>query len=399
MTTLLPQLELFNPEATEHPGGALADGPIAAGSQGYAVLDFALATAVLRDTRFQNAALKLMEEFGIDDGPVHDFRAQSIIMAEGKRHLRLRTPLARFMGPATVQNTRDALRDIVTTITDDLDASQPVDFHAGVSRRIPSLVYCHLAGAPQSDAPKVQSLSERTLSLLNRDPSMKPVILEAYAELFAYLADLIGRKRAAGLGEDMLSFLISLNDEGKLSDDELYNEATAMLEASSVNTAHQIGLVVWTLLRNRSAWQQLLEDRSLVPAAVIEALRLYPRTGVVSKVATEDIELGGTVIPAGSDVHVAVWSANRDPERFEDPLAYRLDRERNQPLTFSTGTHNCLGQGLAKVEMEEVLNFLLDHHPDATVVEDQTEVKQVGGRWFVHALTLDLKPTPGSAST
>ena len=172
-----------------------------------------------------------------------------------------------------------------------------------------------------------------------------------------------------------------------------------MLEASSVNTAHQIGLVVWTLLRNRSAWQQMLEDRSLVPAAVIEALRLYPRTGVVSKVATEDIELGGTVIPAGSDVHVAVWSANRDPERFEDPLAYRLDRERNQPLTFSTGTHNCLGQGLAKVEMEEVLNFLLDHHPDATVVEDQTEVKQVGGRWFVHALTLDLKPTPGSAST
>ena len=86
MTTLLPQLELFNPEATEHPGGALADGPIAAGSQGYAVLDFALATAVLRDTRFQNSALKLMEEFGIDDGPVHDFRAQSIIMAEGERN-------------------------------------------------------------------------------------------------------------------------------------------------------------------------------------------------------------------------------------------------------------------------------------------------------------------------
>ena len=393
MSTLLPQLELFTPEAADHAGGALPDGPIAVGSEGYAILDFALATAVLRDTRFQNAALKLMEEFGITDGPVHEFRAQSIIMAEGKRHLRLRTPLARFMGPATVQNTRDTLRGIVTRITADLDASQAVDFHAGVSRRIPSLVYCHLAGAPQADAPKVQSLSERTLSLLSRDRSLKPVIIEAYAELSAYLTDLIGRKRAAGLGEDMLSFLISLNDEGKLSDEELYNEATAMLEASSVNTAHQIGLVVWTLLRNRDAWQQLLEDRSLVPAAVVEALRLYPRTGVVSKVATEDIELGGTVIPAGSDVHVAVWSANRDPERFEDPLNYRLDRERNQPLTFSTGTHNCLGQGLAKVEMEEVVNFLLDNHPDATVIESQTDVKQVGGRWLVHALTLDLQPT------
>ncbi|MEH0580384.1 MULTISPECIES: cytochrome P450 [Streptomyces] len=391
MNTTLPHFEPFSPDALAHPGGALAEGPLALGSAGYTVLGYELATTVLRDKRFQNAALKLMEDFGITDGPVHDFRAHSLLMADGPRHLRLRTPLARFMGPATVENIRGALRQIIQDLAAGLDPSAPVDFHGAVDRRLPARVYCHLAGAPVEDAPKVASLSERTLSLLNRDPSLTPVIVGAYDELFAYLEELVARKRTQGLGEDMLSFLIAQHDVGKLSEKELFNEAAAMLEASSVNTTHQTGLVVWTLLRDREVWQRLVEDPALIPAAVVEVLRLYPRPGVISRIATEDVELNGTVVPAGSDVHVAVWSANRDPARFENPADFVLGRERNQPLTFSTGSHNCLGQGLAKVEMEEVVSYLVEHCPNAVVVEEDTEIGQAGGRWLVKSLTVDLK--------
>jgi cytochrome P450 len=391
MTTTLPHFEPFSPDALAHPGGALTEGPLALGSAGYTVLSFELATSVLRDKRFRNAALKLMEDFGITDGPVHDFRAHSLLMADGPRHLRLRTPLARFMGPATVETIRGALRRIIQDLAADLDPSAPVDFHGAVDRRLPARVYCHLAGAPVEDAPKVASLSERTLSLLNRDPSLTPVIVGAYDELFAYLEELVARKRTQGLGEDMLSFLIAQHDVGKLSEKELFNEAAAMLEASSVNTTHQTGLVVWTLLRDREVWQRLVEDPALIPAAVVEVLRLYPRPGVISRIATEDVELNGTVVPAGSDVHVAVWSANRDPARFENPADFVLGRERNQPLTFSTGSHNCLGQGLAKVEMEEVVSYLVEHCPNAVVVEEDTEIGQAGGRWLVKSLTVDLK--------
>jgi cytochrome P450 len=103
------------------------------------------------------------------------------------------------------------------------------------------------------------------------------------------------------------------------------------------------------------------------------------------------VELNGTVVPAGSDIHVAVWSANRDPARFENPADFVLGRERNQPLTFSTGSHNCLGQGLAKVEMEEVVSYLVERFPNAVVVEEGTEIGQAGGRWLVKSLTVDLK--------
>jgi cytochrome P450 len=166
-----------------------------------------------------------------------------------------------------------------------------------------------------------------------------------------------------------------------------------------VNTAHQTGLVVWTLLRERETWDRLRRDRSLIPAAVVEACRLFPRPGIVSKIASVDIELGDTVIPAGSDVHVAVWSANRDPERFDNPNEFDLDRQQNQPLTFSTGLHGCLGQSLAKVEMEEVVRFLLDNYPDAAVVDEGTEIGHGGGRWLVGSLAVDLGPAAARTSS
>ena len=105
--------------------------------------------------------LRLMEEFVTNDGAVHGCRARSIIMLDGAQQLRLRTPLARFMGPATVRNTRDILTDTVTRIINELDARKPVNFHAGVDRPIPSLVYCHLAGVPWTDASRCRNfLSE-----------------------------------------------------------------------------------------------------------------------------------------------------------------------------------------------------------------------------------------------
>ncbi|MBY6685612.1 cytochrome P450 [Rhodococcus sp. BP-149] len=386
----------FAPDSPAHTGGATDSGAVVHGDYGYAVLDFATATEVLRDSRFVNAALTLMEQFGITDGPVHDFRANSLIMADGPRHMRLRTPLARFMGPSTVEDIRSVLRDIIAEIDPATGAPGPIDFHAAVDQKIPARVYCHLAGAPAADAPRVASLSARTLALLQRDPSLTSSILEAYDELFDYLRELIARKRRDGLGDDMLSFLIRQEDLGKLTSEELLSEATAMLEASSVNTAHQTGLVVWTLLRDRAAWARLIADRSLIPAAVVEACRLYPRPGIVSKIASVDIDLAGTTIPAGSDVHVAVWSANRDPERFADPNTLDLDREASPPLTFSTGLHGCLGQSLAKVEMEEVVRYLIEHHPDAVVVDEGTEIGHGGGRWLVGSLAVDLDPVTAS---
>jgi cytochrome P450 len=330
-----------------------------------------------------------MEDFGIAAGPVHEFRSRSVLMAEGARHTRLRTPLARFMGPTTVEAIRGVLRGILGDLMQGLSGVVPL--HKTVSELIPARVYCHLAGAAAEHAPKVASLSERTLSLLSRDRSRAPIILAAYDELFEYLNNLIADKKANGVGSDMLSFLVKEQQDGKISSEELLDGATAMLEASSVNTTHQIGLAIWALLREKEIWVRIKQDPSLIGAAVVEGLRLYPRPGLVSRIATEDIELDGTVVPEGADVHIAIWSANRDPQRFERPGEFDLSRARNQPLTFSTGPHGCLGQSLARVEIEEVVRHFATHYPNSVVVDEGTEVEQVGGRWLVKSLAVDLR--------
>src|SRR5437764_6449916 len=102
----------------------------------------------------------------------------------------------------------------------------------------------------------------------------------------------------------MHSALISEQQDGKISPEELLDEATAMLEASSVNTTHQIGLTIWALLRDGEIWARIKQDPSLISAAVVEVLRLYPRPGLVSRIATETIDLDGTVVPKGADVHI-----------------------------------------------------------------------------------------------
>lgn len=389
--TTLPYYDPFAAEAREHPGGALDGSAVVHSPVGYTVMTHELALAVMRDQRFGNATLKLMEDFGITTGAVHEYRARSLLLSEGERHTRLRSPLARFMGPAIVQDTVGVVREILDDIDASLDPAQPIAFDTQIAERIPPRIYCHLADAPVEDAPLVGSFSARVLTILNRDKSLIPLILETYDELWAYLRNLIAQKRADGLGTDLLSHLIRMNDEGKLSDDELLDQATGMLEASSVNTAHQIGLVVWALLRDRDVWARLVADPTLVPTAVVEVLRLYPRPGVISKIAYEDVELDGTLIPQGADIHIAIWSANRDPARFEESNTFVLDRERNQPLTFSSGAHNCTGQNIARLEMEEVVRFLIERYPDAVVLDEGTKVEKSGGRWFVRSLAVDLK--------
>jgi len=120
-------------------------------------------------------------------------------------------------------------------------------------------------------------------------PASSPTSSPPTTKLFAYLSDLMQRKRVQGLRDDMLSQLRTLADNGKLTEQELVDEATSMLEASPVNTGHQIGLLVWNLLRNREVCEQLVADPNLDSSRGHRSASPYPRTGVVSKIAMEDI--------------------------------------------------------------------------------------------------------------
>ena len=153
--------------------------------------------------------------------------------------------------------------------------------------------------------------------------------------------------------------------EGVLHPDEL-GAAVAVLMFGAIETAEGMTTnALWHLLTNPSVLAEVASDRSLIPQAIEESLRLEPAAGVIDRYSTVDATIGNVTIPAGDLVTVSLLGANRDPEVFEDPDRFDLNRpNKNQHVTFVQGPHGCLGLHLTRMETVSAINALLDAVPD-----------------------------------
>jgi cytochrome P450 len=372
----LPRLDLADPSWAGDPYPMLdalrGASPLAESDRGLEVLDHATGLAVLRDRRYARDHMTIVDAVGITSGPAREYKQRMLLSQKGEQHLRLRLPLARYFAPARTESLRAQIRTIVDTLLDEVDPTQPANLFTALFNRVPAEVYCMLVAAPREDAPFVSRVSDQVLAIFERDPSMKDSIEAGYAELLPYVRERIAERRTA-LGDDILSSLIRLQRAGELTEDELVDEASTLVEASTDNTAHQMGLVVAALLERPDVWRRLVDDRSLVPRAVDEGVRFEARVRVVTRIATGTTELLGHPVPAGGAVNVVVPAGHRDPARAPDPHAFDLDRESPpQLLTFGGGAYACIGMHLAKIEAQEVLDALLTRFPKAELTAPVT---------------------------
>jgi cytochrome P450 len=125
-----------------------------------------------------------------------------------------------------------------------------------------------------------------------------------------------------------------------------------------------IGKMVAMLLADRSRWESLLADRTQIRTTVEESLRMDANSGFgIPRFVTEDVELSGVTVKAGSTVVNSMAAANRDPDAFPNPEQFDLSRSGNSHLAFGAGAHSCLGQALARTELQVTLDVLLDKLP------------------------------------
>jgi cytochrome P450 len=179
--------------------------------------------------------------------------------------------------------------------------------------------------------------------------------------LAAYLRDLVAKRRADPDGS-LLSALIAVEEEGdRLTPGELVSMALLLLVAGFETTVNLIGNGTVALLSEagREQWRALGDDPALAPGAVEELLRYDSPVQMTSRVATEDTEVGGTVIRQGTPVIVAIGGANRDPAAFTEPGRLQVTRpDAARHLSFSLGIHHCLGAPLARLEGRVALEEL-----------------------------------------
>ncbi|GAA1828196.1 cytochrome P450 [Pseudonocardia ailaonensis] len=323
------------------------------------------ARTILVDRRFSSD--RRHDNFPMPNGgPTFRARARrqppSMIGLDGAAHSAERRAL---IGEFTVRRLT-ALQPRIQAIVDEfidgmLAADQrPVDLVKALSLPVPSLVICEMLGVPYADH---EFFQDRTTALLRRTTA--PQDRERYMdELRGYLADLI-RRKVAEPTDDLFSRQITRRrDDGTFDEVSLVSMAFLLLLAGHETTANMISLSVIGLLEKPDQLASLRADPTRIPLAVEELLRYFTVVETAtSRVATEDVEISGVTIRAHDGIVVSGLSADWDPDVFENPEELDIERGARHHIAFGYGPHQCLGQNLARLELEIVLETLFRRIP------------------------------------
>lgn len=340
--------------------------------RGWELLRYEDSLMALRDPALMRAKLFLWRADNIEltEGFSRDFLERTLNSQEGEQRKHLRTPMARLLSPRRTKTLFDDVHEIVNRTLDEVANPDDVDFLTEVAWRIPSQTYCAMVSIPWEMAPTVARLSDSSLApLLTMEKHRRPEMEAAYEEIFDLVIEHIEHRRNH-LSDDFTSALIEEEMAGNLSRQEVYDIGVGLLQASVDNTVHQSALTVGKILQHPDSWQQLLAQPELMPNAVEEVTRMWPRFRTHIRYAAGDQEQFGVQLKDDDLVFIHVVGAQHDERVFERPLEFDITRPLLPgPLVFGQGQYSCLGQHLARLEMHELMLAMMKRFPNARLLE------------------------------
>jgi cytochrome P450 len=283
---------------------------------------------------------------------------KTFIRMDDPEHARLRRMLTSDFIIKRVEASRPQIRAIAAELLDVMTRGRnSADLVTEFALPLPSLVICLLLGVPYEDHEYFQKCSSTMLS----NTASPEQVAGARIDLNDYIKALAESKRD-GTGDDIISRLMRRED---LTTGEIATMGTLLLIAGHETTANMTALSILTLLRDKPQLNRLRTDPTLIRGAVEELLRYLSvvHTGL-ARVAIEDVEIGGRTIQAGDGVLCMINTANRDGAAFSDPDALDVGRDARRHLAFGFGVHQCLGQPLARAELQIALDVLLNGLPN-----------------------------------
>jgi len=290
-----------------------------------------------------------------------DLSALRILIAtDPPDHTTLRRIVSRPFTPSAIAGLEQRVREIARDCVDELiaaDTRGEADIASALAEPLPVLVIAEMLGIPIERRPDFKRWSDAVVGVLsgNADIDAGQASMLEMVDFFTQIAT----ERQRQPKDDLISVLVAGSEDGRLEPMEIVVFAILLLIAGNETTTNLLTNLLTALWVFPDVDAKLRADRSLVPAAVEEALRYDAPVQALLRGTRVPVEVAGTQVPADSLVMILFGSANRDTRTFENAAAFRLDRTNNQHLGFGAGIHLCLGAALARLEARVALDELL----------------------------------------
>lgn len=290
-----------------------------------------------------------------------------LVSADGERHAAFRALTTVLFTPSRLKAMQDSMNSLAADLVGAVVAKGECELVKDLAIPYVTLVIAELLGLPEADRRMFRGMIDSLPPIVGAIGSdMGDDTTGPFQFMVAYFQRYIEDRRTNPQDDVLTEFANARYPDGSLpSPIDVVKNATFLFGAGQDTSAKLLGNCVRFLVTNRELQRQLREDRARIPAFIEEVLRLEGSTKATFRLARRRTRIGNVEIPPGKTVIVALLAANRDPLRWEDPHAFRLDRERiREHLSFGRGAHTCIGNPLARTEIRTILDQLFDRTSD-----------------------------------
>lgn len=301
------------------------------------------------------------------------FRRNDLIMnhMDPPLHGKFRKMLAPWFTMKKISEQRDDIQQIVDAAIDRLKTfEKPVNFHKEFSLVIPSTVICRTLGIDYA----YHEDFERLATVITRASSSAEDFAAATKELFEIAGRLVDESIEKP-GGGVLQVLTDKLQAGDINREQAIAHTYVLIVGGHETTAHTISLGFLQLFRDPALADFLRENPDRIPDAITEMLRMQAiNDGSVARITTEEMDLGGVKVPAGAGIIPLMSPSHRDPRSWDNPDVFDIDRDNSQHLALGAGIHSCLGQNLARAELEIVFETMLRRIPTLRLAGSESDI-------------------------